>query len=267
MATTPSPGSPTHDAPRISKERFTQLLKSKGSPATPEASMVYDLLILGGVEPAFALAQYRVESQYGTAGFAAETGSWGNMLHDRNLTLLGSGTQTEVVDGRTYVYATYDTFADAIQDYIRYLDWYRDEYGLDTIYEATARWLGRAPGSVGHLNYVRTIVSDMIEYQYIEGTFYETGDKMINTNTYVDRLTGKLKAKLFVKTGTLLYRGTDGVELKKLSPGTGVAGLDLWFLGPVNDSWEWGSVIVGLSDGRREAVYIKTPVQANVKFI
>lgn len=262
--TTATANSPTHDVARITRSRFADILKAGKSPAFAEAWAVYDILVAEGVEPAFALAQFRVESQYGTAGHAKASGSWGNMLFDKNLCLHADGTYAP---GNGYTYATYANYADAIRDYCNYIHWYRDRYNLTTIYQATARWLGKTPGVAGHVSYVNIIVNDIIEYQYPAGTFYETGDKMINTDKYIDRATGRLNAKLFVAKGTTLYRGTDGIVLKQLTPAAGVAGLDLWFLGPVNDSWAWGVVILGLSDGSRIGAYIRTPDQTKVRYI
>lgn len=255
----PTPQSPTHSPPRITFTRFESLLKSKNSPAVPEAADIWEVLIINGVDPSFALAHFRVESQYGTSGFAKETGSWGNMLYDPNLTTHSGPPQREVVDGHVYIYATYDNYVDAVTDYCRYLEWYEDRYGLDTIYEATGRWLGtNRTGDSGHINYVNTIINDMIAYEFREGEFYETGDKMIHSDGYFDPSTGKMTKRIFVKTGTTLYRGTNEDVFKSLSPATGLAGLDLRFGGLVNGSKSWGLVYV-VSSGVGRWVYIKNP--------
>lgn len=269
MATTlPNPQSPTHDAPRITKARFTQLLKSKDSPMVPEASAVYDVLISEGVEPAFALAQFRVESQYGTAGHAKVTGSIGNMLYDSNLTILASG---QYAPGNGYTYAKYNNYVDAAKDYCRYLHWYRDRYGLDTIYEATARWLGKTPGSSGHTSYVNIIIADMVEYQYPNGAFYEAGDKMIYTAGNFDRTTGRLRTKYPVVNGvTKLYRGTNGDFLKTFSA-TGDKG-DVsyaWYMGDVQGSPKWGAVLIGtsLADPKGTWVFIQNIDTSKIKYV
>src|SRR6185436_1908596 len=103
-----------------------------------------------------------------TAGHAKVTGSWGNMLYDPHLTLLADGKYSP---GNGYTYATYDNYKRAITDYCRYIHWYKDEYGLDTIYGATARWIGKDEGSSGHVSYVSIIISDMLEYEYPQGGF------------------------------------------------------------------------------------------------
>lgn len=254
MAIVPTPNSPTIAAPRITKEKFKSLLKTKNSPAVPESDQVYDILVSSGVDVSFALAQFRVESQYGTAGYAKTTGSWGNMLHDNNLTTHEDGTYSP---GNGYTYATYANYVDAITDYCTYIHWYKDRYNLLTIYDATARWIGKTPGSSGHESYVNTIVSDMIEYEYPEGTFYETGDEMIYFGAAFDRSTGRIVQKYPVTVGLTLYRGTDGVVLKKYSGTPGQA----WWLGFVNGGKEWGAIVIGTSAADADAtiVYIKNP--------
>lgn len=259
----PNPESPTHAAPRITFDRFKKLLAAKNSPATPQAQEIWDVLIAEEVDPSFALAQFRVESQYGTSGFAKETGSWGNMLYDPNLTLLSGPTITKTVGAHKYKYATYDNYRDAVTDYARYLAWYRDEHGLETIYEATGRWLGlNRTGDSGHLSYVNAIISDMVAYENPEGEFYEVGDKMIYIDGFVDRATGKITKRIFVKEGTLLYRGTNGDVLKPLQ--SGMNGLNLLCSGPVQASDEWAMVFLGTTQGGR-GVYIKNPDWTTVK--
>lgn len=258
----PSPQSPTHAPPRITVEKFISLLKSKNSPAVPEANAVWGVLLDKGVDPSFALAQYRVESQYGTEGHAKVTGSWGNMLFDKNLTILASG---KYAPGNGYTYATYDNFVDAITDYCRYLAWYRDEYNFWDIYRATARWIGKAPGSPGHTSYVTIVVNDMIEYEFEEDEFYEVGDKMIAAQGYIDKVSEKIAKRIFVPTGTILYRGTNGDVLKKLSPATGLPGLDLLFFGLAQGSPEWGLVLVGSTTAGDRLVYIKNPDLTKLK--
>jgi hypothetical protein len=256
----PTPQSPTHAPARITAARFKALLKTKSSPAVPESDAVFAVLVKQGVDPSFALAQFRVESQYGTAGHAKVTGSWGNMLSDPHLTLLESG---EYSPGNGYTYATYDNYVDAITDYCRYLDWYRDQYHLSTIYSATARWIGKDPGTAGHESYVTIICNDMILYEYPEGTFYESGDEMIYTQgaIKVDRIIKRYP----ITPGIALYRGTDGVLLKKFS---GTAGDALW-LGLVNGAKNWGMIMIKTSnaDETGTLVYIKNPDVSKIKVV
>jgi hypothetical protein len=174
------------------------------------------------------------------------------MLYDENLTILASGRYSP---GNGYTYATYSNYKYAIIDYCRYLDWYLDEYKLGTIYGATARWIGKKPGDPGHTSYVNIIINDMIAYENPEGTFYESGDRMIYTNGGLkgDRIT----RRYLLSTGTILYRGTNGDILKKYS---GVTSKALW-LGLVNGAKDWGMLMVKTSsaDETGTLVYIKSP--------
>src|SRR6185295_3480469 len=126
-------------APRIPYTEFLKRLKSKNSPAVAEAKDIYDYFVLAGVDPSFALAQYRVESQYGTAGHAVVTKSWGNMLFDSSLCLNAVGTY---VPGNGYTYAKYNDVLHASFDYANYLHDYADNRNLHTIYDVTAEWTG-----------------------------------------------------------------------------------------------------------------------------
>lgn len=256
----PNSNSPTLAPPRITAARFKQLLKTKNSPAVPESDGVYSYLVSKGVDVSFALAQFRVESQYGTAGYAKTSGSWGNMLYDAHLTTHSDGIYCP---GNGYCYAKYNNYMDAINDYCTYIHWYKDEYGLDTIYEATARWIGKTPGAAGHISYVNTIINDMIMYEYPQGG-YESGDKMIFFGDAFDRSTGKIVQKYPVTTGLALYRGTstnsDGTPsdlLKKYSGDPGKA----WWLGFVNGGKDWGALVIGTSAADPDAtvVYIFKP--------
>lgn len=254
----PTPQSPTHAPARISKVRFKELLKSKNSPAVADSDRVYDILVNRGVDPSFALAQFRVESQYGTAGHAAVTGSWGNMLYDSNLTKLSYKTYSP---GNGYTYACYLSYIDAIVDYCAYLDWYRDRYNLIDIYGATARWIGKTPGSTGHLNYCNTIVNDMVVYEFPPGTYYNSGDGMIYAGDSVgrdanDRLDGRLKLRYPIAYRDKLYRGPSlDTYLKTFTGTTGSA----FFLGLVNGSKEWGAILIGTSVADPDGTIVYIP--------
>ena len=258
--TTPTIYSPTHAEPRISAARFKALLKTKNSPAVPESDGIYDILEAEGVDPSFALAQFRVESQYGTSGIAKVTGSWGNMLYDSDLTILSGDPYAP---GNGYTYATYNSYHEAITDYCRYLAWYESEYGLDTIYEATWRWLGpgKPIGNPGHLSYVSTVVNDMIEYEYPEGTFYDTGDQMIYAGGSIGVTEGKLNGTLkrrypVIRGVTRLYKGPSEAMYHKTFDGTTGSA---WYLGEMNGSNAWGAVIIGIKnlDPNGSIVFIK----------
>jgi hypothetical protein len=132
---------------------------------------------------------------------------------------------------------------------------------LSTIYGATARWIGKPPGSSGHLNYVNNIINDMIEYQFPNGG-YNTGDDMIYAGPAFDRATGRIVQKYPVTVGMELYRSTSGDFLKKFNGTPGNA----WFLGFPNNDPAWGSLFIGttLADPDATVVYIKNPVKSKI---
>ena len=61
--------------PRITPERFAQVLREAQSPAAPEAEAGYWAVARLGVDPLFALAVFRHESQYGKLGICAQYGT------------------------------------------------------------------------------------------------------------------------------------------------------------------------------------------------
>jgi hypothetical protein len=185
------------------------------------------------------------------------------MLYDANLTILAAGMYAP---GNGYTYAKYNNYVNAITDYCRYIHWYKDQYGLDTIYEATARWTGKTPGSAWHLSYIDTIINDMTDYEYDPGDFFEVGDRMIYAGPAFDRSTGRIMQKYpVVENVTVLYKGTDGTVLKTYQGASGLA----WWLGPVQGSWTWGALFIGTSwaDPDATVVYIKNPDPTKVKTI
>lgn len=250
----PDYNTPVLAAPRIPYATFLARLKSKNSPAVPQAKQIYDGFIASGVDPSFALAQYRVESQYGTAGHAVMTKSWGNMLWDSSLCLHAAGQYSP---GNGYTYAKYNDVYSASLDYAHYLHDYAENRNLHSIYAVTAEWIGKPPGSSGHISYVNIIINDMIAYELQPGEFYEAGDKMIfSHNISTD---GKIHEKYpVVKDKTVLYRGTSGDILKTYTGPSGLA----WFTGLVQGSKTWGTILIkteaaGADPAGYTTVYIK----------
>lgn len=65
--------------PRITKERFVQVLIAAQSPAAPHAACLYEIPIEYGLDPAVALAFFGHESSFGKKGKATQTINWGNL--------------------------------------------------------------------------------------------------------------------------------------------------------------------------------------------
>jgi N-acetylmuramoyl-L-alanine amidase len=72
-------------APRISPARFEQILHSAASPAADSARAMYEAIVATGVDPAFALAFFKHESQFGSVGVCHDfdTHSPGNTRSSR----------------------------------------------------------------------------------------------------------------------------------------------------------------------------------------
>lgn len=238
---------PTLAPPRITYAKFKSLLVEKNSPAVPEAQTIWDVFISQGVDPSFALAQYRVESQMGTVGYAKITKSWGNMLYDKSLCLNAAGKYSP---GNGYIYAKYNNITDAAKDYAHYLHDYTENRGLPDIYRATAEWIGKAPGSSGHLSYVSIIINDMTSYEYKSNEYFEVGDWMIYAQSSFDTTTGKLNRKYPVTRNMPLYKGTDGTLLKYFDgPSSDPANIAsfAWYLGPVQGDVKWAAILIRTS--------------------
>jgi hypothetical protein len=257
----PTPESPTHAPPVITLERFKKILSDHHSPALAEADAIWKTLIDEEVDPSFALGQFHAESLYGTAGHATVTKSWGNMLWSEPLTKNAAGQYSP---GNGYTYAKYNNWTDSVKDYVFELTFYEVTWELETIYEATAKWIGEGntPGSPDHLRYLNIVINDMISYEYLDGDFYEAGDKMVYTGGNFDRVTGKLNTKYPVTSGLQLYRGTNGDLLKTYSGASskvGDASTYAWYLGEVQGSPDWGAICIGttVADPKGTWVYIK----------
>jgi len=99
-------------APRISRERFQELLAQYGSPAAAEAGPSYDAIVAWGVDPLFLLAIFWCESRFGTQGIVAkyDTKNPGNTRSSST----GVGIPVETEKGRFIRYPSWtEGFRDA----------------------------------------------------------------------------------------------------------------------------------------------------------
>lgn len=95
-------------APRISRRTFAAVLLRAGSPAAGAADDAYDAAVSYGVDPAVLLAVFQHESNYGRAGVARSSRSWGNLRRSPSY---------PTVDG----FARYPTWAAGAADTARLL--------------------------------------------------------------------------------------------------------------------------------------------------
>jgi len=143
--------------PTLTEQSFVDRLRAVGSPALPEAQAIYETLVAGGVNPAFALAMFHAESHSGTRGYAVTTRNWGNILFYDWEVAFGA---TPYKPGNGYTYALYPTWLASVRAYVDLLGRYWTS-GYRTVSSASARWLGTVEGSDRHLVYLNNIVNVM----------------------------------------------------------------------------------------------------------
>lgn len=146
--------------PRISRETFCRVLREAGSPAAGECEAGYDAVASQGVDPAFALAVFRHESNYGKAGICAkyDTKNPGNTRTSR--TGVGEVIQTE--RGR---FVRYPSWAEGFRDLaFRLVDpsFVYAQRRLQTIAEVIPTWAPAADGNAPE-SYIGSVVRTMAE--------------------------------------------------------------------------------------------------------
>jgi hypothetical protein len=106
--------------PSISASQIDQVLAAYHSPATGTGAVFYDLGLRYGVDPAYALAFYIVESQAGTRGVAGVTHAIGNIR-----------TTPGYQDYEGY--RSYATYVEGIEDWFKLIkELYIGTWGLTT---------------------------------------------------------------------------------------------------------------------------------------
>jgi hypothetical protein len=143
--------------PTITGASFVDHLRLVGSPALASGATIYNTLIAGGVNPAFALGTFQAESSSGTRGYAVTTLNWGNMLYYSWQAPYGA---VPYAPGNGYTYAKFPSWAAGVRAYAALLGFY-DQAGYVTVSEASAHWLGTPEGSPRHLIYLSNITNVM----------------------------------------------------------------------------------------------------------
>jgi hypothetical protein len=106
--------------PSISADQIDRVLAAYHSPATGTGAIFYDLGVRYGIDPAYALAFYIVESQAGTRGVARFTHAIGNIR-----------TTPGYQDYEGY--RSYATYAEGIEDWFKLIkELYIGTWGLAT---------------------------------------------------------------------------------------------------------------------------------------
>lgn len=95
--------------PRLTLAQFTSVLEAASSPALIEAETSYKAIVTAGVDPAFCLAIFAVESAFGTAGLAVANKSPGNTRS----TITGKGMVVETTKGK---FVRYPNWTEGFRD-------------------------------------------------------------------------------------------------------------------------------------------------------
>lgn len=112
---------PLTGPPSISVERTRAVLDAYGSPAAASATFLYERGVAYGIDPAYCLAFFVMESRAGTRGVATVTRSVGNI---------------RALPGEAQVngFRLYATWEEGIEDWYRLMSrFYIDELGLTTV--------------------------------------------------------------------------------------------------------------------------------------
>ena len=152
---------------RISRAVFRKVLEQANSPAAGEADSGYDLVVSYSVDPAFALAIFRHESQYGTRGICREydTKNPGNVRTSR----LGLGTVIETPRGR---FVKFQSWAEGWRELAyRLVDptFVYAQRNAITIEQIIPIWAPPADGNAPEA-YIQSVVRSMNEYIAMEST-------------------------------------------------------------------------------------------------
>jgi len=124
---------------------FTYLLTSRKSPVNPHDC--YHVLQDRGINPGFALAQFTIESNCGTAGKGAINKNWGN---------LRSGPRQEGTRGGM---AIYSHFLISLMDYCDLVYHYINNDGIETLPQFCQRF---APPSENQTNFYINFMQQFI---------------------------------------------------------------------------------------------------------
>lgn len=141
----------------LTQASFLDQLRAKGSPALAQGAAIYNTLVAGRVNPAFALGTFQAESGSGTRGYAVTTKNWGNILYHDWEAAYGA---VPYAPGNGYTYAKYPDWLSSVKAYVHLIHIY-DDSGYTTVSSASAHWLGTTEGSTRHLTYLNNITKVM----------------------------------------------------------------------------------------------------------
>ncbi|MFH1506288.1 MAG: M23 family metallopeptidase [archaeon] len=180
------------DEPSLSEDEVNRVLGDANSPATNFGHIFYGYSASMGIDNAFALAFFRKESGYGTAGVATRTHSIGNMMIPSNCQFdkpgfddFASGEHSKKLNTQctdsTYECDFVDcnpyTFPGKVTCFCGFNDWdkgimawfdmiagpYYVGAGLDTVEKILPKY--DPPGAEGYITFVRKEVSQYDKYK------------------------------------------------------------------------------------------------------
>lgn len=165
--------SPWRSEPRISRERFSDIIRDRANPelsAERDPAEYWGQCVVDGVDPLFIVAMFNHESSLGKAGTARTTHSWGN-TRSPNFGAKPVGT----VAGRSGVFPVWENWMDGLKSTTGRLvsaEWvYSDRETIREIFDWPAdQDLVWAPA--GDMNdphgYLRAVLDFMNKYAEVE---------------------------------------------------------------------------------------------------
>lgn len=141
-------GSSVVGGPSLSAQQINNILCGAGSPACGTGQTFYNDGMQYGIDPAYALAFFRHESSFGTAGAARETHSVGNINCTPGYDCIGR-------------FRSYPSWADGIHDWYRLIrNLYVDKWNCSTVESIIPHY---APSSDGNNEngYIASVKADV----------------------------------------------------------------------------------------------------------
>jgi hypothetical protein len=141
-------------APRINRDTFVALLQRGNSPAAGVGAELYDIVVDYGIDPAVALAFFRHESSYCTAGRCARNDlkNWGMQRRP-----IRAERSAGLVDG----FVRYNSWQDSVRDWCELILGRYVGRGLDTVEKAVPVYAPQSDGNApqSYISVIRRTVA------------------------------------------------------------------------------------------------------------
>lgn len=172
--------------PTIDPATINKVLARHKSPSRNLGQDLYDVCEETGADPAFILAMYSHESNFGKSGVATKTKAWGNVRP-------GSSWKGETVNGAIGKFRKYDTHLEGMKDMIDILQTFY--INLETPEQIVNKY---APASENDVDeYVKQIKNSMdhfraLQKQEVNYAFTSQGVVELNKQDHKDWASGHL---------------------------------------------------------------------------